>query len=78
MNSTAVTYMPMQSTGSAASPAASRLGMYTWQRPLAPVSAGFSGGFGGFVCVTNDRNQTTEITDDTKAHGARRSQESST
>jgi hypothetical protein len=78
MNSTAAMQMPMRSTGSVAPLVLDARGMYSWQRPLAPVSAGFSGGFGGFVCVTKDANQdTTEITD-TKAHGARRSQESST
>ena len=76
MNSTATMQMPMRSTGSVAPLALDARGMYSWQRPFAPVSAGFSGGL-GFVCVTKNDNQTTEITD-TKAHGARRPQESST
>jgi hypothetical protein len=77
MNSTATMQMPMRSTGSVAPLALDARGMYSWQRPLAPVSAGFVGG-SGFVCVTKDRNQTIELTGATKAHGARRPQESST
>jgi hypothetical protein len=77
MNSTAAMQMPMPSTGSVAFPVSDARGMYSWQRPLAAVSAGLEGGFGGFVCVTKDRNQTIELTN-TKAHGVRRSQESST
>lgn len=76
MSSTAVMPMPMRLTGSVAPSA--RVA-YPWQRPLAPVSAGFGLGFGlSFVCVTTgtDHNQATEI--NTKAHGVRRLQETST
>jgi hypothetical protein len=76
MNSTAAMPMPMRLTGSVAPYARVRV---PWQSALAAVSAGFGVGFGSpFVCVTTgtDLNQATEI--DTKAHGARRLQETST
>lgn len=76
MNSTAVMPMPMQLTGSVAPSARVRV---PWQSAVAPVSAGFGDGLGSsFVYVTSatDLDQATEI--NTKAHGARRLQETST
>jgi hypothetical protein len=76
MNSTAAMPMPMRLMGTVA-PAA--LVAYPWHRASSPVSAGFGLGFGSsFVCVTTgtDLDQATEI--NTKAHGARRLQETST
>ena len=70
--------MPMRSTVHVVAPAYPRP-RASWLRAVAPVSAGFGGGFGSpFVCVTTgtDLNQATEI--DTKAHGARRLLETST
>lgn len=76
MSSTAVMPMPMRLTGPVAPSA--RVA-YPWQRAFAPVSDGFGLGLGlSFVCVTTgtDHNQATEI--NTKAHGVRRLQETST
>lgn len=43
----------------------------SWPGAVAPVSAGFGGGFGSpFVCVTAETNQANDIA--TKAHGHRR------
>ena len=51
-----------------------------WQHSGAPVSAGLGllGLGSSYVCITDDANQTFEIKTTTKAHGTRRSQESST
>ena len=82
MNSTAVMPMPMPIMGSVApaSPSADvQRAAYPWQSSVAPVSAGFGLGLGSsFACVTttDHLNQATEI--NTKAHGARRPQETST
>ena len=76
MSSTAVMPMPMRLTGSVAPTARDA---YPWQRAVSPVSAGFGLGLGSsFVCVTTstDLDQATEI--NTKAHGVRRLQETST
>jgi len=72
MVSTARMPMPMCTAGTVAPYARVRV---PWQASAASVST-FGLGLGSFVGVTGDRNQTTEI--NTKAHGARRSQESST
>ncbi len=77
MSSTAFMPMPKRLTGFVAP---SVRAAYPWQRAaVAPVSAGFGLGLGSsFVCVTTgtDLDQATEI--NTKAHGARRLQETST
>lgn len=51
-----------------------------WQRSVAPVPAGLglNGPGSSYACITGDADQAFEITTTTKAHGARRSQESST
>ncbi len=76
MSSTAVMPMPMRLTGFVAPTVRDA---YPWLRAQAPVSAGFGLGLGSsFVCVTTstDLDQATEI--NTKAHGNRRLQETST
>jgi hypothetical protein len=85
MSSIARMPMPMRLMDAVAPDARVRV---PWQGSYAKASAGFGGGFGSpFVlapqmgaeaCVTPAANlQSTEITD-TKAHGARRPQETST
>lgn len=50
-----------------------------WQGSYAPASAGFGVELGSrFVCVTNPTDLQTTTANDTKAHGARRPQETST
>ena len=76
MNSTAVMPMPMRLIEPVTPEARVRV---PWQGSYAPVSAGVGLGFGSpFVCVTTGTHldQATDI--NTKAHGARRSQETST
>ena len=72
MRCTAAMPMPMRTAGTVAPYARVRV---PWQASAASVSA-LGLGLGSFVDVTGDENQTTEI--NTKAHGARRLQESST
>lgn len=72
MRCTALMPMPMHTTGTVAPYARVRV---PWQASAASVSA-FGLGLGASSGVTGDANQTTEI--NTKAHGVRRSQESST
>ena len=74
MSSTAVMPMPMRLTGSVAPAARVRV---PWQSALAPVSVGFGLG-SSFLCVTTNEHKTQATYINTKAHGARRLQESST
>lgn len=59
--------MPMRMGLDTVAPAYPRA---SWLGVVAPVSAGFGGGFGSFECVTSDTDQANEI--DTKAHRHRR------
>jgi hypothetical protein len=77
MSSTLVMPMPMRTEGTVAPYA--RVRVSSWQRSLAPVSAGLTLGLGSsFVCVTKTDHQGNATEINTKAHGARRLPETST
>jgi hypothetical protein len=76
MNSTVIMPMPKRLMDAVAPAAGVRV---PWQGSYAPASVGFGVELGSFVCVTSGTDlQNTTSGIDTKAHRARRPQETST